>query len=46
MKEIDNWVEQFKKIWEFKFNQLDNLVAIIKRQKKVEQSEIPKYGKQ
>ncbi len=30
MKEIDQWLEQFKKIWETKFNQLDNLLATIK----------------
>jgi DNA-binding transcriptional ArsR family regulator len=34
MKEIDNWMEQFKKIWETKFNQLDNLLSTIKNQKK------------
>ena len=30
MKEIDEWLEQFKKIWETKFNQLDHLLATIK----------------
>jgi DNA-binding transcriptional ArsR family regulator len=34
MKEIDKWLEQFKKIWETKFNQLDNLLLTIKKQKK------------
>jgi DNA-binding transcriptional ArsR family regulator len=34
MKEIDQWLEQFKKIWESKFNQLDNLLSTIKKQKK------------
>ena len=34
MKEIDKWLEQFRKIWETKFNQLDNLLATIKKQKK------------
>lgn len=34
MKEIDKWLEQFKKIWETKFNQLDNVLATIKKQKK------------
>jgi DNA-binding transcriptional ArsR family regulator len=34
MKEIDKWLEQFKKIWENKFNQLDNLLETIKNQKK------------
>ncbi len=31
MKEIDQWIEQFRKIWETKFNQLDNLLATIKK---------------
>jgi len=30
MKEIDQWLEQFKKIWETKFNQLDALLDKIK----------------
>lgn len=34
MKEIDKWIEQFRKIWETRFNQLDNLLANIKNQKK------------
>lgn len=34
MKEIDQWLEQFRKIWETKFNQLDNLLSTIKKQKK------------
>lgn len=34
MKEIDQWLEQFRKIWETKFDQLDNLLATIKKQKK------------
>jgi len=34
MKEIDQWIEQFRKIWETKFNQLDNLLATIKKNKK------------
>ena len=34
MKEIDNWLEQFRTIWETKFNQLDSLLATIKKQKK------------
>jgi len=33
MKEIDKWLEQFRKIWEIKFNQLDNLLATIKSKK-------------
>ena len=34
MKEIDRWLEQFRKIWESRFNQLDNLLATIKKQQK------------
>ena len=30
MKEIDNWLEQYRSIWEDRFNQLDNLLATIK----------------
>ncbi|MEZ4897190.1 MAG: metalloregulator ArsR/SmtB family transcription factor [Saprospiraceae bacterium] len=30
MKEIDQWLEQFRQIWETKFNQLDNLLATMK----------------
>jgi DNA-binding transcriptional ArsR family regulator len=34
MKEIDNWLNQFRKIWEAQFNQLDNVLATLKKQKK------------
>ena len=34
MKEIDTWMEQFRKIWETRFNQLDNLLSTIKKNKK------------
>jgi DNA-binding transcriptional ArsR family regulator len=34
MKEIDTWIEQFRKIWETRFNQLDTLLSTIKKQKK------------
>ncbi|MGK6351063.1 ArsR/SmtB family transcription factor [Parapedobacter sp. DT-150] len=34
MKEIDKWLDQFRKIWETRFDQLDNLLATIKTQKK------------
>lgn len=34
MKEIDRWIEQFRKIWETQFTQLDNLLTTIKKQKK------------
>lgn len=32
MKEIDKWLEQFKKIWESRFSQLDDLLDAIKEQ--------------
>lgn len=34
MQEIDKWLEQFRKIWETRFNQLDNLLLTIKKRKK------------
>jgi len=34
MKEVDKWIDQFRKIWETRFNQLDNVLATIKKQKK------------
>lgn len=34
MKEIDKWIEQFRKIWEDRFNQLDSLLTTIKKNKK------------
>jgi DNA-binding transcriptional ArsR family regulator len=34
MKEIDKWLEQFRKIWETRFSQLDKLLETMKKQKK------------
>lgn len=34
MKEIDNWLEQFRKMWEDRFNNLDNLLAKIQKKGK------------
>ena len=41
MKEVDKWLNQFRKIWEARFNQLDQILSImsadrqaIKKQKK------------
>lgn len=34
MKEIDKWLEQFRKIWETRFNQLDDVLLTIKNNKK------------
>jgi DNA-binding transcriptional ArsR family regulator len=33
MKEIDKWLEQFRKIWENRFSQLDDLLSTIKKKK-------------
>jgi DNA-binding transcriptional ArsR family regulator len=33
MKEIDKWIEQFRKIWETRYNQLDNLLFTIQNKK-------------
>jgi DNA-binding transcriptional ArsR family regulator len=32
MKELDEWLEQFRKIWEIRFSQLDDLLSTIKKQ--------------
>ena len=34
MKEIDKWLEQFRKIWESRFQQLDELLTKLKKTKK------------
>ena len=34
MKEIDVWLEQFRKIWEHRYNELDTLLETLKRKKK------------
>ena len=31
IKEVDKWVEQYRKIWETRLDQLDNLLATIKK---------------
>lgn len=33
MKEIDQWLEQFRKIWEQRYDQLDGLLQILKSDK-------------
>lgn len=33
MKEIDEWLEQYRKIWETRFDQLDDVLATIKKEK-------------
>jgi DNA-binding transcriptional ArsR family regulator len=34
LKEIDKWLDQFRKQWETQFNQLDKVLATLKKQKK------------
>jgi DNA-binding transcriptional ArsR family regulator len=34
MQELDNWLAQFRKIWETQFNQLDKVLSTIKKRKK------------
>ena len=34
MQEFDHWLAQFRKSWETKFNQLDDVLAVIKEQEK------------
>jgi len=34
MKEIDIWMEQFRKIWEARFNQLDGILSKMKKNRK------------
>ena len=33
MKEIDKWLDQFRKIWEARFNQLDEVLLTMKSKK-------------
>lgn len=34
LKEIDKWLEQFKQIWENRFNELDKVLLTLKNNKK------------
>ena len=34
MKEVDKWLNQFRKVWETQFNQLDKVLSTIKKNKK------------
>jgi len=34
MKEIDQWLEQYRKIWETRYSQLDELLSTIRKQEK------------
>ncbi|OYU65420.1 MAG: transcriptional regulator [Cytophagaceae bacterium BCCC1] len=33
MQELDNWIAQFRKNWETQFNQLDQVLSTLKKQK-------------
>ena len=33
MKEIDEWLEQYRKIWESRYEQLEELLEVMKKQK-------------
>ena len=33
MKEVDEWLNQFRKIWEARFNQLDEVLLTMKNKK-------------
>ncbi len=30
MKDVDNWLEQFRQLWETRFNQLDSVLSTLK----------------
>jgi len=34
MKEIDEWLEQYRQIWETRFEQLDEVLEVMKKEKK------------
>ena len=34
LKEMDRWIDQFRKLWETRFNQLDKVLSTMKKQKK------------
>ena len=36
MKEIDKWLEQYRQIWETRFKQLDEVLEVMKKEKKEE----------
>ena len=40
MKEIDIWLEQFRQIWEKRYEQLDDLLLTLKNQKDNHESEL------
>ena len=34
MKEIDEWLEQYRKIWETRFDQLGEVLEVMKKQER------------
>ncbi len=36
MKEIDEWLEQYRKIWETRYEQLDEVLKVMKTQKRMQ----------
>ena len=34
MREIDKWLDQYRKIWETRFQQLDEVLKVMKKQKR------------
>ncbi len=34
MKEVDKWLEQFRKLWEDRFNELDHVLLTLQKDKK------------
>jgi DNA-binding transcriptional ArsR family regulator len=34
LKEVDKWLDQYRRIWETRFNMLDNVLSTIKKQRK------------
>ena len=34
IKDVDKWIEQFKKTWETRFNQLDKVLSTMKKENK------------
>ena len=34
MKEIDQWLDQYRKMWETRFEQLDEVLKVMKKQKR------------
>ncbi|UYQ95570.1 metalloregulator ArsR/SmtB family transcription factor [Chitinophaga horti] len=34
MKEIDHWLEQFRQLWQTRFDQLDDVLSTLKKHKK------------